>query len=265
MVNQKSKILWNQRIQSKYYRIGFESSDISNHALPGQFVMVRISHHGAPLLRRPFSIHRLIKKNGKKIGFELLYKIVGQGTQIMAQLKNNDELDIIGPLGNGFQVPNMITKAVIVSGGMGVAPMIFLGDWVIEKRIKTDHYIGAKTNEDILCLNELSHMGIVSEVATDDGSLGQKGFVSELLMEGISKEKPDIIFSCGPNPMLKAIAGIAKKNQIPCQISLETHMACGMGACLGCAIKRPDFSNGFLHTCIEGPVVYTDQVDITQL
>jgi dihydroorotate dehydrogenase electron transfer subunit len=174
----------------------------------------------------------------------------------LSRRKPGDILDIIGPLGNGFSLKK--GRAIIVAGGVGVAPLVFLAEKLISLRAKSSELraevlIGAKTKNHILCEKEFKDLGLNVTIATDDGSRGFKGRVTEALdylLRAKSRELPTI-YACGPAPMLKAVSAIAKKHKIPAQLSLEAHMACGIGACLGCVVKT---TQGFKRVCKEGPV-----------
>lgn len=257
MLQEKVKILWNREVGSSNYRLGLECEKGFAGTKPGQFVMVRISDNYNPLLRRPFSIHRLIEENDNIRGFEILYKVVGKGTTILSGLKEGDSVDVLGPLGRGFIIPENFQNTFIVAGGIGVAPLFFLASDL--KRVEPDSskiqmFIGGRSREDLLCMDEIKAMGFPVHISTDDGSLGEKALVTEIVEKKLRSIRPDMIFACGPSPMLKAVAGIAERENIPCQVSLETMMACGMGACLGCAVEKKGSSDKYMHTCLDGPV-----------
>jgi dihydroorotate dehydrogenase electron transfer subunit len=240
-----------------------KAQKIAHKACPGQFVNIKVSDTVEPLLRRPFSIHRV---GGLKI--EILYERVGKATEILSQRKPGEYLDIIGPLGNGFnqQVPKLSGRqiAILVAGGMGVAPLLFLAQKL--KRCTQDNIrqrvlilIGAKTKDDILCQEEFNKIGCVVKAATDDGSEGFKGYVSDLLNEELSTIDSGVstIYACGPRPMLREVSRISHKYNVQAQISLEEHMACGIGACLGCVIET---KQGLQRICKEGPVFNAEQI-----
>ncbi len=244
----QAKIISNQKLAGHYGHLEFDSALIAQQATPGQFINIRVSDAVEPLLRRPLSIHNV---QGSKV--KIIYKIIGQGTQMLSAKQPGEFLDIIGPLGNGFAYQNLVqskkAKSVLIAGGMGVAPLVFLAE-----KLKSSQplvLIGAKTKNEILCLQEFKRLNCKLALATEDGSLGFKGRVTDLLKTILEKTYPEVIFSCGPQAMLKAVASLALKNGIDTQLSLEEHMACGLGACLGCVVLT---KNGYKTVCKDGPV-----------
>ncbi len=265
MAQEKVTVLWNNEVAPSYMHIGLEGEKASAVAMAGQFIMLKADDRSDPLLRRPFSIHQVIKKEGKTIGIELLYKVVGTVTDRLSHMKPGDMIDLVGPLGNGFQISPKNKKTVILAGGIGVAPVVFLASRLIEENIPPADisiYLGGRTKQDILCTDYFNSLGINVFPATDDGSLGHKGLVTDLFIEALKKETPDMVYTCGPHPMLMAVATIANKKSIPCQLSTETLMACGMGACLGCAVEECDNEHEYMHVCINGPVFYADTIKL---
>ena len=265
MIQQSAEILWNNQLAPSCYKIGLRTSDRYQTAVPGQFIMLRLGDHVDPLLRRPFSIHQLILRNDVFEGIELLYKIVGKGTEKLSQLHPGNRIEILGPLGNGFHVPGHVQRAIVVAGGIGVAPMPFLVAHLLAKSIKPSQckvFIGGQSKDDLLCHEDFSRLGIAVHTTTDDGSSGDQCLVTDPVEIEISGRKPDIIFACGPMPMLSCVVGIAAKHDIECQVSIESMMACGMGACLGCAVESRKEPDRYLHTCLNGPVFKADMLDI---
>lgn len=250
----KAKIICNKRFKDNYWHLEFESGSIAKNALPGQFVNIRVSDSFEPLLRRPVSIHAV-----KGVQVKLFYEVVGEGTKALSQRNPGEFLDILGPLGNGFKYPlgkrAKETKNIFVAGGMGVAPLVFLAEKI--KTSKPLVLIGAKTKKQILCAQEFKKLGCCVKLATDDGSLGFKGRVTDLLKIILGQIKPAALFSCGPQPMLKVVSEIACENKIKAQLSLEEHMACGIGACLGCVVAT---KNGYKRVCKDGPVFSSEEL-----
>ena len=275
MIQTKAKLIKNIEVAPGYYKICLSCAIIARAAQPGQFLEVKVSIAAEPLLRRPFSIHRL---NNATV--EILFEVLGAGTKLLAEKKAGQYLDIIGPLGNGFNYRSpsqpaspagrhVTTSPLLVAGGMGVAPLLFLAEKLVtlprrQAGRSSGHQvtrkplvlIGAKTRNDILCENEFRKLGCSVKIATDDGSVGFNGRVTDLLKKILlanqrTSEPANQIYACGPGPMLKEVAAVAKKYNIPAQVSLEEHMACGIGACLGCVVNTQD---GFKRVCKEGPV-----------
>jgi len=271
-----AKIIFNQEISSRYYKMRIFCPEIASEAKPGQFVMIRVAKLLDPLLRRPFAIHRLsqesnnYRRKNHPTCIEILYRIVGKGTIILSEKKRGEEIDLIGPLGNGFCLKQNLKTAIMVAGGIGVAPLFSLAQTLKKTRDKPTKqanlivFIGGETKEDILCLNDFKKVGAKVVVSTEDGSLGSKGLVTDLLMEFMANSFPSRLndlqlFACGPEPMLKVLSEIAISKDIPCQISLESRMACGVGACLGCSIPILINKSGsreiiYQRVCKEGPV-----------
>ena len=249
----KAKIISNKKLKNNYWHLEFESGIIAKNSQPGQFLEVKVSDGTDPLLRRPISIHGV---NGAQI--RIIYEVIGKGTQILSEKEPNDLLDVIGPLGNGFEYSRIAKKSddektILIAGGMGVAPLVFLAEKM--RPHKPLILIGARNKEQILCSQEFKTLGCKVIISTDDGSLGFKGKVTELLKKVLSESrqisKPESICACGPQLMLKAVSQISCENNIASQLSLERHMACGFGACLGCVVST---KSGYKRVCKDGPV-----------
>jgi dihydroorotate dehydrogenase electron transfer subunit len=252
ILQKQIKIQANAKTIGNYYRLVIRFPEAARLVLPGQFVMVKAGKAEEPLLRRPLSVHKI---NGPAI--EILYEVVGKGTEILAKRKAGEYIDVVGPLGSGFQYRKPEAgkqKPILVAGGMGVAPLVFLAQKL--KNSKGLVLIGARTKKQVLCEKEFQKLGFDVKIATDDGSAGFCGRVTGLLENilrnnPITQERNNLIYACGPRPMLKEISRLAGRYKIPAQISLEEHMACGIGACLGCVVKT---QAGFKRACKEGPV-----------
>jgi dihydroorotate dehydrogenase electron transfer subunit len=280
MFQLRAKIVYNKRVKDKYFRLTIKVPEISREAVAGQFLNLRVRDATEPLLRRPFSIHR----TGPKGGIEILYEVIGKGSQLLSRKKAGELLDVIGPLGNGFHYKSQgrkvipkgaecrrnyrlapgTTSQVLVAGGMGVAPLIFLAEKLKEvksqkAKVKNIVLIGARTKKQILCEKEFKELGFDVKIATDDGSTGFHGKVTGLLESLLSTidHRRSTIYACGPKPMLREISRIAVRHKIPAQISLEAHMACGIGACLGCVVKTKE---GYKRVCKEGPVLSAQDI-----
>jgi dihydroorotate dehydrogenase electron transfer subunit len=262
MLQARAKILYNKKVKGNYFRLIIRSPRITKESSPGQFLNIKVNDADEPLLRRPFSIHSI-----KGANLEILYEVLGPGTEILSKRTPPELLDVIGPLGNGFNLPKAIYKALplLVAGGMGVAPLVFLADRLVHSpQCPSVHrkllvLIGAKTRNQILCEREFGQLGCNVKISTNDGSRGFKGKVTELLKYLLSTMDYGLltIYACGPRPMLEEINQIAQKHKIPAQVSLEEHMACGIGACLGCVVNTKE---GFKRVCKEGPVFKVNEI-----
>jgi dihydroorotate dehydrogenase electron transfer subunit len=255
MIFQESNILSNKQIAQGIHLLQFQAEPIAAQAHPGQFVMIRPTGLLEPLLPRPFSIHQVQRDN-----LELLFKVVGQGTRQLAALKKGDRLEVRGPLGKGFAF-HEDQEPILVAGGLGVAPLLFLvRTWGRIRSPKSTVFprlfIGARSKEDLLRLDEFRKAGVEVLAATEDGSLGEKGLVTDLLKKNLKNPSTRAnLFVCGPKPMLRAVRDWAFHKKLACQLSLETHMACGLGACLGCVVARKTAQGlSYVNVCQEGPV-----------
>lgn len=246
-----AKVLKNERVAHDIYRMRLEAPHIAKKSVPGQFVHVKCDGPGGPLLRRPLSIHRA---SGRTI--ELLYEVLGKGTDILSKKRAGDALDMIGPLGTGFsRMDKGCSEVILAAGGIGVAPLLALAEKMAgDGKARACVIIGAKTKEHILCEKDFRKLGLKVHIATDDGSKGKKGFVTAILKEMLSarigKGCPGV-YACGPMPMLKAVAAITAQSGASCQVSLEERMACGVGVCLGCPVET---KAGYRMVCKDGPV-----------
>jgi dihydroorotate dehydrogenase electron transfer subunit len=261
MVKQPATVLFNTKLAPGYYRVGLTCSQHYSQAKPGQFIMLRFAERLDPLLRRPFSIHNLITENGVTKGFELLYKVVGKATATLSRQKPGDIVDTLGPLGCGFSIPRDAKRIYVVAGGVGVAPMVFLVSYLHHKDTDLSNcqvFLGGRTKDELLCQDDFNKLGVSVIATTDDGSAGDQCLVTHPLEQAIDGGRPDIVFACGPMAMLACVVAITEKSRVPCQVSLETMMACGMGACLGCAVESRAAADGYLHACLDGPVFDAD-------
>ncbi|MFH1245248.1 MAG: dihydroorotate dehydrogenase electron transfer subunit [Candidatus Omnitrophota bacterium] len=273
MIQGKFKILSQQKAGPECFKMSIFAPAIARCACPGQFVHLRCQEGPEPLLRRPLSFHRIYQDK-----FEVLYRIAGRGTALLAKKQEGDTIDVIGPLGKGFVFPSTVHRepqtanrkpqtAILVAGGMGAAPLLALAEALAGgKNALPDEQeiiilLGAKTKTELLCEKTFKELGCDVRVATDDGTKGHKGFVTELFKEVLQstinnirtgdKPVPAIIYACGPHPMLKEVARISMKFDVPAQGALEEKMACGVGACLGCVVET---SQGYQRVCKDGPV-----------
>lgn len=244
-----AKIVENKKVAPDFYRMRVESAYLAKNTKPGQFLEVKCSDSAEPLLRRPFSAHRILKSS-----VEILYEVVGKGTQLLSKKKAQDNIDLIGPLGNGFKPFPGKKHAVLVAGGVGVAPLLALAGRISVKKPGSHVIIGAKNKAGLLCEKEFKDLGCFVMVSTEDGSKGHKGYATEILKHLLKTIgcQTSGIYACGPHPMLKAAAHISSLMDVPCQVSLEEKMACGIGVCLGCPVKIKE--SGYKMVCKDGPV-----------
>ena len=252
----KAEIICTEKLAGDIYRFTLEAPDIATASRPGQFVMVRTAKGMDPLLRRPFSVHQVAA--GGLV--QILFKVVGKGTQALAGLQTGQHLDLLGPLGRGFAL-SAGRRHYLLGGGIGIAPLLFLaGQLQAENEpAAVKVLLGARTRDEVTFLVEdFSGLGLEVLAATEDGSLGRQGLVTDLL-NLVQNAEPPMVYACGPYPMLRAVVGISRERGWRCQVSLETIMACGIRACLGCAVLRADM-HGYVHVCKDGPVFEADEV-----
>lgn len=234
-----------ERIHQRYVLIKLTHETTIPEMLPGQFVVVRVDGSPSTFLRRPISINFVDRENNE---LWLLVATVGEGTKQLAKLKFGDVLNCVLPLGNGFTPAKTGEKVLLVGGGVGVAPLLYMGAEMKRHGIEPTFLLGARTADDLLMLPIFNMYGR-AYVTTEDGSMGEKGFVTNHSI--LSKEHFDRISTCGPTPMMKAAARYARQNNVDCEVSLENLMACGLGACLCCVEKTTE---GNLCVCKDGPV-----------
>ena len=253
------EILENEEIQEDCFLMKVKTAPSFQNPLPGQFVMIRIAGLNDPFLSRPISIYSF-SRNENYCVIELLYRVVGKGTQIMAGLIEDSQVEINGPLGNGFDLQSVKENIVIIAGGIGIAPLSMLTE-----NLRRTHpsstmivYKGFQSASAVVGLDKMRKLCRNISVCTDDGTLGEKGFVTQIFQKDIKQYPPErtSIYACGPGAMLKSLAKILNKSKFSVQVSLEERMACGVGACLGCAVTVKD-KNGALayrRVCADGPV-----------
>jgi dihydroorotate dehydrogenase electron transfer subunit len=241
----------NRKISSDYFVLGVTDEAPLPQMLPGQFAEIKVDNNPNVFLRRPISIHDV--DYDKNILY-LLIRIIGEGTQTMSQLKVGEKVNLVYPLGNTFNMDG-VSNVLLAGGGCGIAPMLFLARHLSRQNIMVTTLIGGRSADDILEADEFRKYGKVC-ISTDDGSEGEKGFMTKnSVMEEVTTF--DRLYSCGPLPMMKVFAAIAKENTIDCEVSLENTMACGIGACLCCVTET---THGNKCVCTEGPVFNIKQL-----
>ncbi len=243
----KAEVLGKDELSPGVLRRKLFSEEICEIAEPGQFVHVECGKGRDFILRRPFSIHRLLPGNA----FEILFQVVGRGTAALSEVRLHEFLDVIGPLGKPFDVPEGLSTALIVAGGIGIAPMIYLAEKLAIKKVRTYALQGAATQRRLFCYMDLKRLSRQVITTTEDGSAGHRGRVTDVLPDVVRQVSPEKIYACGPPDMLKRIAEFALACGIGCEVSIESQMACGVGACLSCVCRT---KRGYKLTCKDGPV-----------
>jgi dihydroorotate dehydrogenase electron transfer subunit len=246
-----------EQLSESNYRLTLDAPLIGGSSKPGQFVMIRTSIGKDPMLRRPFSVHQVLPDGQLQIYF----KDVGRGTSILARAKIGDVFSVFGPLGRGFSLKTD-TPSILVGGGLGIAPLLLL----LKENCRRKKYcaddiviLGGRSRDEVEpLLEDFKEYGVTVRVSTDDGSLGQKGYVTDVF-KALDIASGTNVYACGPEPMMEGIAHLCSKRNVKCQVSIESVMACGMGACLGCS--RPDKNGSYTHVCLNGPVFDAEKVE----
>jgi len=258
MIDKNTEIVFNEQIAERTFLMGLKAPEIASNALPGQFVMIRVGPALEPLLRRPFSICGTLQGEILLI----LYKVVGRGTALMSEASKGDGMMILGPLGKGFSKPPAKSRPILVAGGIGIAPLLFLAQTLKER--DTIFLAGYRSASEIVPFEKMDLTEAHVVTATDDGSAGHHGFVTDLLKTHLhpEPESSSEVYACGPTPMLKKVAALTTVGSTPCQMSLEAYMACGLGACQGCAVKSSNPEELTYHlVCRDGPIFTVRSID----
>lgn len=245
------KVLYNKKISEGFFRLGFDSSGFEC-VQGGEFVMLGLKGESFdPLLKRAFGVY---KSENNKI--EIVYKVVGKATSLMTHVCAGDTIDIEGPFGKHFSQPRDGKKVILIAGGVGIAPF-----YLMAKEIKKDAILiyGGRTKEDLIIAEDFKNLGCQVKLVTEDGSIGEKGLVTDVLATMKNDMTDCVLYSCGPTPMLKAVSMIALKENIVSYVSLEGRMACGFGVCLGCAVKTTTEGNKMV--CKDGTIFASKEID----
>jgi len=251
------RVRFQRTLSPEYRHLGVAVPEFARAFEPGQFVMLRSGRSLDPLLGRAFSIYRI--SEGAEPVLEILYKVMGKGTNYLAQLESGEPVEVLGPLGNGFAVPADERTTVLVAGGIGVPPIAALAARLSAHGSRSLHvFLGGKTSADILCAKEFEATGAALSLTTEDGSLGSIGKITDLV-EPFLRSGPSYpigVYVCGPPGLLLAVAWMTEGFDIPCQVSVEASMACGFGACMGCAVqsRSTDGVATYKLVCQDGPV-----------
>lgn len=250
----KAAVKANEKLTENHFLITIHPLEKIKKPKPGQFFMLSVDSGLDPLLKRPFSVHRWLGTD-----FQLLYRTVGKATVMLKGKSPGSILEIMGPLGNGFPKPERKTKKVLIAGGLGIAPLFAFAETIKDKNLQV--FIGARNKREALCIDKLKSIGINPLISTDDGSIGTKGLVldlvSDFLAQNTSRISDICLYSCGPKPMLKELTTLVSKFTIKGYFALEENMACGLGACLSCVVNT---RSGFKRVCVDGPVFPASEI-----
>lgn len=267
LVNEKAPILANDDLGCNLWLMTLRAPDIAHGIEPGQFVHMLVPGMPDHILRRPFSVYAANEEEGT---LDILYQVVGFGTDHMTALELGAECEVIGPVGYGWKPPADARRALLVGGGVGSAPLFMLAEQLVEKGTDVDVVLGAQTQGALVTRGRYERLlaqaeGCTSNAprcATDDGSFGREGFCTSLVEEALAEAadsgaRYDYLAVCGPEPLMRIVADLALEAGVTCQVSLEKRMACGIGACLSCVVETV---HGKRRACVNGPVFNAKEV-----
>ena len=257
-----AELVKKEQLKDDVFHFSVKAPSIVKNSKPGHFIEIKVSDGTEPFLRRPISIHNLNREDGI---LEFIFQVKGKGTTILSKKEVGDKIDIVGPLGYGTFQYQDYQKLGIIDGGIGIFPLYELAKCAKKDVKEVNTYLGFRSKEFVLLENKFKDISDNLTLTTDDGSYSEKGFAIDYLKKDIKDGKIDSIYACGPLPMLRAVKKLAEEKDIPCQISLEEKMACGLGVCLGCAVKTSSSTNDapqYMHVCKAGPVFNCKDVDI---
>lgn len=246
-----------RKLGDDYHSLTIVAPDIAKDARPGQFINLRPPVDRSYLLRRPFSIYSVHRRGAMAATVEVIFDIRGPGTKALADLRQHDPVDVVGPVGRGFTIPTRQHACLLIGGGIGATPLFFLGEELLKAGKRVDTLWGASTLGRLVNTIEAKRIGATSMFITEDGSEGETGIVTDLMPEMIERCGTEVIYACGPHPMLAAVTKMALKFGIPTQVATEELMGCGIGVCMTCITPvwdREGKEIRNLRTCVDGPV-----------
>jgi dihydroorotate dehydrogenase electron transfer subunit len=259
-------VLSNTPVSADYCVLALRAPELAATIEPGQFVMVRTAPGDTPLLRRPYSFFDLIRDaEGRPVGFSILNKRVGVGSGLLFEARAGDRVNCLGPLGRAFTRSAPPTEAWMVAGGVGLAPFAILTEQLAAAGVPLTLFYGARSSNELLCLDRFEPHGVQLVLTTEDGSRGLTGRVTLPLEEALRSTPPDRairIYACGPEPMLEAVGRLAQAHGRPCELSMERLMGCGMGGCYSCVVRvrTPDGRTRYARSCVEGPALAAEDI-----
>jgi dihydroorotate dehydrogenase electron transfer subunit len=263
---QAAEVLGHQRAGA-YHTLTLAAAEVARTARPGQFVGLLTGPERAYLLRRPFSIHRVDAAGAGAGLLEIVFDVVGAGTRALSWLRPHDAVDMIGPLGHPFTVPEQPAACLLVGGGYGTAPLFFLAERLLARGCRIDFIVGAATETRLFKAMEAKRLARTAVITTDDGSAGRRGLVTDPMPEVLRAARSERVYACGPMPMLAAVSQVAAGAGVPCEVAVEELMACGTGICYSCVIPMlaPEGGVRMARSCVEGPVLDGAQVAWAEL
>ena len=246
-------------VADSIYELELLAPKAAEQAKPGQFAMLRPGAGGKPYLARPMGIYDVNLQRGS---ISILFEVHGVGTKAMAELHEGDKIDLLAPLGNGFTVAEDLRRALVIGGGIGVAPLYPLLCQLRSQDVETEIMLGAQCGERMLAMDRLVRMGMPVHLYTDNGTMGKKGYPTDDLAEILHYGRFDQVFCCGPMPLMRGVAKICEGYRTPCQVSLEERMGCGFGICVCCVVDCQDAEGNISkkRVCYDGPVFDSREV-----
>ncbi|GIX06373.1 MAG: dihydroorotate dehydrogenase B (NAD(+)), electron transfer subunit [Candidatus Poribacteria bacterium] len=254
----RSRILEKRFLAPRHVWMRLECDWDPARVQPGQFLHLWLPELRDPLLRRPYTIYRI--RPGE---VEILFQVVGKGSGLLAEREPGERVHLLGPLGRGFALPEPGTRALIVGGGVGMASLFLLIQRLREQEFEVEVFIGARSRDYLLCRDEAAESGALVWLATEDGSEGFAGLVTELVAQRLERNPPEraVLYGCGPTPMMEALAKVGAAHRLPTYVALENRMGCALGVCLGCVVPiRREGTSRYERVCTEGPVFEAAQV-----
>ena len=270
----RAEVVKNVRLARDTFRVRVACPEIARRIVPGQFLMLRLADWNDPLLGRPLALYDVVEERGEATGLDVVYLVVGKMTSKLSQCGRGQSLDVWGPLGNGF-TPRPTRHLIMVAGGIGQTPFMALAAEALGRRRygspereagwadRVTLCYGARTADLLAGIDDFARLGIELRITTDDGSSGQRGLVTDSLRQVLAETGRDArIVCCGPERMMEAVAELAGQEQVACEISLETPMACGIGICFSCVakVRQSDGSWDYKRTCVEGPIFDAEKI-----
>ena len=256
-VDVEARVIRNTRLSPAYNVIALDAPEIAATAAPGQFVMVKPSRGSDPLLRRPFSVFEVLRDRDRVIGLTLLSKRIGVTTGMLYDAVEGDIVSCLGPLGRPYSIVDPPEAAWMVAGGVGLAPFALLAEALLARGTPSTLFYGARTSAELFYVDWFRSRGVRVVLATEDGSAGERGRITVPLDHELAGAAGEImVYACGPEPMLAAVAHVAARHERRCEVSVERVMGCGMGGCYSCVVpmRQPDGTHHFVRSCLAGPV-----------
>lgn len=245
-----------RRREGAYWLLSFAAPQIALRARPGQFLNIAVGAPGT-LLRRPFSIARVSRQGAAAGTIDVVFDAHGPGTEWLTNVELHDLIDVIGPLGNGFPLPQRKVSCLLVGGGYGAAPLFYLARELTDRQFRVDMIVGAANGDRLLSPLETKSLSVTATFTTEDGSYGHRGRVTDVMEHVMSTTHTGVVYACGPNPMLHAVSRVCAERGVPVQVAVEERMACGVGLCFTCTMpmRAKDGTVRMRRTCIDGPVL----------